>query len=48
MRIAMLQRPLAALLAGTLFGATVLSPGPARAQAVPGATLAVDNGASVP
>jgi hypothetical protein len=48
MRIAMLQRPLAALLAGTLFGATVLSPGPARAQAVPGATLAIDNGASAP
>lgn len=51
MKPAMMQRPLAALLAGALFGATALDPATAGAQSLPpiaGATLAIDNGAAPP
>src|SRR5436190_989392 len=48
MTTVMLQRPRAALLAGALIGAIVMGPGMARAQAVPGATLAIDAGTASP
>lgn len=44
MSIASLRR----LLAGALIGAIVMGPGMARAQAVPGATLAIDAGTASP
>ncbi|HEX3499203.1 MAG TPA: hypothetical protein VHT04_07740 [Stellaceae bacterium] len=50
----MMQRPLAALLAGALFGAAALNPAAAGAQTLPaasptaGATLAINDGAAPP